>query len=48
MNDLDGWLTSNEPAIGEKHNVGHRVRAGVRVVMVVEPDPDVVDEKKVR
>jgi len=48
LNDLDGWLTSNEPAIGEEHNGEHRVRAGVRVVMVVEPDPDVVDEKKPR
>jgi len=46
LNDLDGWLTGNEPAVGEKRNGQNRVRAGVRVVMVVEPDPDAADDKK--
>jgi hypothetical protein len=48
LDDLEGWLASQETAATDKKSTQDRVRAGVRVVMVVEPDPDVADEKKQR
>lgn len=48
LDDLEGWLANQEMAATDNQSTPNRVRAGVRVVMVVEPDPDVADEEKPR
>jgi len=48
LDDLEGWLASQEMKLTDNHSTQNPVRAGVRVVMVVEPEPDVADEQKSR